>query len=719
MRARVDAVPSLRVRSLRRSASLRRLGLTTALALGACTSHKGPSIPLEYAGSPPAGSGKGCADAVPERLTAMEVNKVRVTLRSRDTNGKTLDFCDRIINFPSTPPYLRLAENGAAKSIDIYVEAFLDNRADAGAGAGVTRVATGSLVGVAPDDNKLGALRLFKTEQFGCAPLPSNSVFGQPRAFHTATLLPDGRVLFYGGLVANATDPSQRAIASNRGVTTTDIAEIYDPRDQTRTPVGNGDAAAGTDMGVTPDMASAGTDGGTSTNQCSVIRPGRAFHSAALLSSPGPCKSSELALLVVGGVQPGQACEPILTLEQGSTTVASRFQSSGSGVGAPFDVHAAPNEIFCLDPAANTGRHVPLPGAAGAFRASAIAPAGFVVAGGVAFDSTMLNELTAPSGPDLDVFSLSTASDTTGSTTNLREGATLTILPNGQGLLWGGNLYTDPVAELLGELKDAPYSVAASVSGATPTAFHTATLLPQADTTMPASVLVTGGFAITSDNTNRDPPLASNAVALLSVQGGAITTSAVPFGTNPTTYPTVQQPLSYPSAAPCTDPARYRPAGFESAVSLDRGRVLITGGTPATDQSGSHCADCPTNVTASPLCAVGQASLYENSTLVPTMPMMVPRFGHTSTVLKDGSVMIFGGIGQLPNAMGTTDNVFINDVELYNPRSPTPPYDAQKMLDSDDPIADLLASEGLVRGPAEQAHSTSKPGAPAKSCGTL
>lgn len=630
----------------------------------ACGTHSGPSVPLRLAGKADPITRCATSSAVDGERLSTAVSKVRVTLRARGSDGSTLDFCDKLLDFPGSAKSLRLPAAGAT-TVDLYVEAFgPPDASDPMSAGGFRRVAFGSLVGVSPQDAQLGALRLFPAEAFSCN--PARATF--PRAFHTATLLPDGRVLLVGGLVGDPTNAAAVKLPSD-GARVTGVAEIFDPRTQMSTPV-----------------------------QESPPGGPRAFHSAALLSGNGPCQAGQVGVLLVGGIAPPTATPgaPVLyTVGGGSGNRLVPSLNSG-----PLPVQAVGNEVLCLDLATNSASRIAVAGAASMFRAATLTSKGLAVAGGNIYDFAVLNA-EAPQ-TNLTVFPLDGSMPKVSSLATPRLGATLTSLGNGQGLLWGGGTTTDPVGEIVSGLHGTPLSEDVSVTGALVTRFHTAALV--SDQPNP-TVLVTGGFEVTAGGKASDPPIASSAVRELSIDAGVVTSTSVPFGGG------------YPAVAACTDPSRYRPAGWESALALPRGRVLVAGGTPSTGGGGSHCPDCPG--LPSQLCASGQASVYENGALDAASPMQVPRFGHAMTVLLDGSILVSGGIGNQSTDATSLDAVFLTDLEVYNARPVVPVYDAATTpIDPDDPVAVELKNETLIRAPGKQAI---RPGEtrPAKSCGTL
>ena len=81
------------------------------------------------------------------------------------------------------------------------------------------------------------------------------------------------------------------------------------------------------------------------------------------------------------------------------------------------------------------------------------------------------------------------------------------------------------------------------------------------------------------------------------------------------------------------------------------------------------------------LCSLHQSSRFvAPSTLTPIDDLEIGRFGHSSTLLRDGTVLLVGGIN-LPQTMGANPRT-VPDAEIYNPRLRVPPAG-----DPDDPLA--------------------------------
>ena len=204
----------------------------------------------------------------------------------------------------------------------------------------------------------------------------------------------------------------------------------------------------------------------------------------------------------------------------------------------------------------------------------------------------------------------------TGSLQSARGFHTATLLNNGGVLVAGGaNKASDPncVGGIVSaELYDA-YAVASTPTGAmaAPRYAHTATLLPNGE------VLVAGGFGDTSDCQGA-PVQAQNTAELYDPDKGSFSMTG----------------------------NMSIPRGGHTATLLTNGKVLIAGG-------GDQGVGCTGSVTA---------ELYDPNTGVFTQTgsMAVARFRHTATLLKDGKVLITGGV-PLDSSIPTST------AELYDP----------------------------------------------------
>jgi hypothetical protein len=648
--------------------------LPLALALS-CGSQKPPALTVKLAHAAANGL---CFPAGPrpsdEALTSAQISLLRLTVRAHAPGDATGSFqCDRVLNVPGDQPELQLPADGE-QSVDLYGEAFLQATADDPDTATVgpwRRVATGSLVGVDVHGTTLATLRLYPSRDFRCV----DARLGQARAFHSATPLPNGQVLIVGGLVASPSDAAQEVVQNNAFFVTSSI-ELYDPADGSFTPLA--------DPGIT----------------------GRAFHSATLLGQGPPYQ-----ILLIGGVASADPTGQMPQLEPntGAAQDAARFAPEIPGlVPTPLPTIAAPPELLVFDPSTKTltlGTPVPrIP--PGAFHGTAPLSDGVAVAGGMNWgamgtpDLSQANLLYATSGTQVHAAQLSTQ----------RIGTTLSLLGGDQALVWGGELTatdlvgkpTPPGDLITGLSSPAPMALSLMPGTQPRTLFHTATTFSVG--AMSASVLVTGGFLLQSGSVAIQPPPGSSSLFVLTTSGQTVTPA--PVGLD-----------GYVADPTCNDPNRYRPAGYESALALAGrdGEVLVGGGSP----SFGACNDCETGTIQGPLCSLHQASLFQPpATLSQLPPMQVGRFGHTSTPLLDGTVLIAGGV-ELP--AGATAARLVGDAEVYNPRARVPRFAASAPAanDRDDPIYEELNTLGLARAPGDVARDPALGNAPAHPCPSL
>jgi hypothetical protein len=645
-----------------------------AALVGACSDKQGPAFHLQAAGTAMAGSCAMPADASLNNVFGPVT--VRLTFRARDQEGQPIGYCDAVSDTSHETPTLLAPRDGVR--YDVFAEAF-DNSSEH------QRVAFGSLLDLDPSSVKSGNLRLYKAQVFRCV----GGRLYTPRAFHSATLMPDGRVLFVGGVVVNASDRNVTTLpAPNNEVTATGAAELYDPRDQSLTPIAED---------VAPD--------------------GRAFHSAFLVPNSTACPAGHWTVVLLGGLSPQTPGDPLLAASQGAA--GGRMTPSAplgmSAIPNQFKVQAAKSEYLCVDPIHMRGSRVMLSdtnlatyqGAAQRVDAQG-QPLRAIVAGGIDYDGNMLNAVLPKNS--LEVVDAA-GGNTAAMTTVGRTGPSATFLDDTRVLVWGGGGVTDPLGDLVTGLDATP--MVTSVTTMTPTAitqFHTATALDNS-----TSVLVTGGFEVNSGGVITQPPIVASAVRLVTVTGGAVSAQTVSLG------------AGFPNDPTCADLTnRYRPAGWESATKLPRGAVLITGGTPSTQATMTRCADC--SGAASLFCPISQAAVYDPAVGIVLARngttddghLQVARFGHTSTRLRDDTILIAGGIGTDPSGDGTSAAV-LGDLEIYNPRAANKPYyDANTGLDLDDPIYDDLMNDPAhpQRAAAMQATLSGQK-EPAHPCDTL
>jgi hypothetical protein len=259
-----------------------------------------------------------------------------------------------------------------------------------------------------------------------------------------------------------------------------------------------------------------------------------------------------------------------------------------------------------------------------------------------------------------------------------------------------------PIGDVVSGLTSAaPALTAVNPPMLPPTLFHTATTFATAAGS--ASVLVAGGFALQAGRVALQPPLATQGLYILNVSGTVVTPGAVTL-------------KDYVSDATCMAADRYRPAGYEDAALLaDRdGEVLITGGAPGFDP----CNDCEDPSQQTPFCSLHQASRFvPPNTLARIAPMQVGRWGHATSLLPDGNVLVTGGV-ELP--AGAMTARLVGDAEVFNPRDPVPRFDSSTGAnDRDDPLHDELTNLELIRAPGDVARDANNGGMQARACPDL
>ncbi|MBI5480411.1 MAG: hypothetical protein HY906_16225 [Deltaproteobacteria bacterium] len=531
-------------------------------------------------------------------------------------------------------------------------------RPDGGTPSGFKLVASGRIRHV---DLRATAPRTLVIDQargFSC----TVGVANVARAFHTATVLPDGRVALIGGLSLGAS-ASSLEITTRTKVFGTASIEIYDPETQTFV---------------------ATTDPGRST------APVRAFHTAYLLTSA----AGKATILLLGGVTSSDSTEFTSLVEIDGTVLLDV---------APYaDAKAAPAEIVEIDlQSLAVTRRAPTPAPASRFMHGStedppapLASTYPLVAGGASGGQgksqlprpvTTLEFLdavgTKPGSPVLaDAPPMAGAG---------RLGATVTSygppgLNIGAGdkptwLVLGGNLWSSAAnlvaetaefvqATLNGDVPQSPTSAFYSLPGLPSTAFHTAT--PVRDRDGKLSILVAGGFVI--QPSVLAPPLLA---AFDPAQPG----SGTP----------ILSLVTGTAVAPLPPPAGFKAVGFHDAVRLADNSVLVTGGNSYNPQSSSLPNECPWNDECRPVpdacpgartqqnsrqCALCQAARYFHrgqQRVEAEGNLKVARFGHRSTLLWDGRVLVTGGITSRLGSQACSGNdilMMLTSAEIYNPQ---------------------------------------------------
>lgn len=432
------------------------------------------------------------------------------------------------------------------------------------------------------------------------------------RSDHTATRLPNGKVLIVGGNSAGG------SVAS---------AELYDPATRTFSATGSLAAArqghTATLLGDGRVLVTGGIDGLTTLDTAEVYDPANGtFAAVGTLTAP---RTRHRAALLADG----------------------RVLLAG-GAGSLF-VPLATAEIF--DPATDTFA------ATGALATARIAPSldllpdgEVLVAGGTANGSALAEaELFDPtSGTFGPTATLATA----------RQGQTSTLLPNGKVLVTGGADANMGLASI--ELFDVetPVPGAFSATGdlASPRQDGAMTLL--GDGRVLASHGSDGSALLTACEVF-DPATGSwsnVASALVSVRqfhtatllaNGKVLIAGGNDGSADLTSAELFDPATATFTATTGSLATARSGA--KAILLGNGKVLIVGGTNAT-------------------ISLDSAELYDpaTATFATTGAMAVPRSGHSATLLGNGKILIAGGYDF--DGIATTPH---DTAELYDPATGT------------------------------------------------
>lgn len=625
------------------------------LAFAGCEGKTGPAMKIVVAQG--ATNGRCNADAVDTTVPTSGITQLRLSVLRRTGNTRTF-VCDRVFQVPKEQPHLKLPIGATADAFDIVAEGFAKQ-----SDATFQRKATGQLRAVDPADKtvkELDDLRMLPTEAASCA----NNPLRIGRAFHTSTKLPNGQVLVVGGAIASATNPMQEDAVGDK-FQLDGTVEVYDPKTGRFTSI-------------------------TETTAPKV----RAFHQAFLLNESPPYR-----ILVVGGATIDDPTKPALGL--GGLIPGPRLVPVDQSF-VPFTTKAAGAEILTYDPTANTIARETVSGFTPAlFQAGGAFAGGGMVSDGIDYAQTATIGAVKQSA----AFHQGEVAPRAGTSVVPRYGATLSPLHDGSQLLWGGNYdmtTPEPIGEYLAGAggSGAITRTTASVVGEVGTAFHTATVFASDATS--TKIVFTGGFAFSSN-------------------GVALQTIAVNEAVREVDYATGASVVSSPLEAEfykgfsfdptCTAADRYRPAGWESAVAIGRSRVLVSGGTPTQVMTATGCHDCPGSET-SYFCALQQMAIFDGAahTLNKFASLAVGRFGHTTTVLDDGTALVIGGI----NSSAGVARV-LKDAEIINPRTLVPPTGT----DADDPIADELAKAGLVRVPGASATLPTATDKPSNICSVL
>jgi WD40 repeat protein len=306
----------------------------------------------------------------------------------------------------------------------------------------------------------------------------------------------------------------------------------------------------------------------------------------------------------------------------------------------------------------------------------------------------------------------------TGASSVARIGDASAVLPDGKVLVTGGYDSSAPLGS--SETWD-PSTGTFSPTGdmSTPRAFHTATTLAD------GRVLVVGGGELnTTGGAEPTPPLAT--AELYDPATGTFTaTGSMPAGRMlhtatlladgkvliaggaSATVPDSTVALLYDPASGTFSPTGSMAAVrmMHTATRLADGRVLITGGLGASPTAVAGSQSNP---------ALTSSELFDpaSGTFTAAGDMGVPRLGHTATLLKDGRVLVAGGLDSFDVTSSTSGatpkpSASAASAELYDPAAgtftPTGAMTTQRVFHVAAPLPDghvLLAGGGGGMGSA-------------------
>jgi hypothetical protein len=481
------------------------------------------------------------------------------------------------------------------------------------------------------------------------------------RAFHAATLLPNGQVLLTGGLVAGQDGKAEKLDSTNERAYVTGAAEVYDPVS-------------------------------LSFSQVQGSIPARAFHRAHLLPSPpgGPYK-----ILLIGGVKPDTDGQPAFKVPFNSifpflVTPADNTSPAPAGLVtfAPASGSDPPRLSFARLTATSALKLM--------FPSSARLPGSddlLVAGGGGAYfpgASGGKDPGFAPGAAARLQVSDSGITSTPFSLQRTRVGQTAAPLGQDRVLLVGGTMDGNCSSSADPRCRE-DHASSVSTGGSAPRAslltfsdtrfltlgWHTLEPIGITDAQLdpmpggtpvdPKNLLLAGGFQLvfetsrlrSSDDRKRVKP------QLWLIRDGA---------------PPV------PLAVATDSGGHFQPVGYHDAIRLADGRVMLSGGNINSNfTSDTHCDAAGIEST---FCAYAQVVFYgldAAGTAVTRLggsQLRVRRLGHRSTRLLDNTVLITGGI----TINAASEPLVLKDAELYNPRNGAAgedPFGRKPMLDYD------------------------------------
>lgn len=614
------------------------------LLLGGCPEKQEPfTFRLWTVRQPADGPSTGCGKAS-ETVSELRENTYTLRLtfmqRARDEAGaelitdsdnlrKSKLICDLQVNPQQAVEFLVDKQPGEPENLfDVQVEAYSDNQLNY----------VGRIFDV---DMSKESSPVYLRPTIQNNPDASNAGFScvddirSYRAFHSATLLPNGQVILIGGLFAGKV--AAALDTNNDKALATGSVEIYDPN----------------------------TLSFYLTNE---TIPPRAFHHAQLLPSPphGPYE-----ILLIGGVQPANEGTPAFGLKTGGTAKSPSFPFLFSPYEDDTDpaknATAAPLAIVTYIPSTNVNdlsisyQELEESPVSSMFPATAMGPGsdGIALSGGASAYSTtggftgvkqaLWVELKDRIGrQDADPQVLRSAP-----MTNTRVGHSMARLGSGRYIILGGHMDGNDadVAESFTLGSSTSFTPFTFASGAPSTAWHTLTPiggtdqdLSQGDPGLPGTALWAGGYVLYQSGNMRIADKNPQKKALQLIRDGS--------------------PPSIVDVAGTTALGHFVSVGYHDAIRLYDGSVVLSGGNGTCTE-----AFCPSD----------QLKIYSFDTPqgLPILrqgipPMRRSRLGHRMTRLLDNTILITGGITLVsrtnPQGQEVEAPELIKAAEVFNPR---------------------------------------------------
>lgn len=637
------------------------LALTVVLAVAGCPNDR-PALRLRRIQIPAVGADQRCGNPATEATTELPAQTYALRLSflrgsgqgaSELTVGRFDLICDAVAPRGGAARELLLPQAEIARGgVVLRVEAF-DGDDQQLVYSGQTRL---------EGDGDEVSVYLHRAGGQSC-------FYGQrrPRAFHTATLLPNGQVLLLGGLTGSSTGS---ATIDGGQLYADDSVEVFDPAD------------------LSVHLAVATTS-----------PPPRAFHRALLLTSP---RAGPYRLLLLGGMTGPSGSAPVAhlrtVLDRDPFLITPEASSRAAATGILTYFPATPAQDGRVEYA-----ELPAP-PAGLFPELALSGDGatlLVVGGATAFAATdgAAGGFSASPGPQAQWWTLPAPTaaansmpelTTSVALSRLRAGHAAARLPEGNFVLIGGAMDGDDATAEASLTEIAPLRLgfdAAPLAGAgLGAAWQTLTEIGLTDEERqqgknPRALLWAGGYTLEARATDAPRWRATytpngSPLQLLRIVNGKLERSGT------------------------IDPqGGVVPSGYQSAVRLHDGSVLLSGGN-------AHPASCERPEGAAidtAFCPLAQLAIYQldpsgtglvRQARANAPALRLPRYGHQATRLLDLNVLFTGGL-----TLNTAGQPAVSgEAELLNPRNGSPSEDYLVNLPTGRPTAEAAIPCGLRRG---------------------